>query len=304
MKTAVQQIMLGTVCKSEEETLKTLLKIKEAGYDGIELNRFMIQPTSWLVRMMTKAAGMPVGKGGKFDWQALVKKSGLIILSLHTDLGSLERETEKVIQEAKAFGTSFIVITGMYRFNYSDADSVRSLGRRLNDAGKVIKEKGLQLLYHNHNVELLKVCEKDGSPVLDEQGNALCAYDLLIRETDPAFVNFELDTFWFAEGGADVLGIMKKLGGRMKLWHVTDRGNRLKAAAMTPILKSDSVELGTGNMDLDGLWDMAEQNAVQGIILESHRNWIDKDPIKSLTISGKYLQKKIGVSHASDQPEM
>ena len=97
---------------------------------------------------------------------------------------------------------------------------------------------------------------------------------------------------------------MKALGTRMKLWHVTDRGNRLKAAAMTPILKSDSVELGTGNMDLDGLWDMAEQNAVQGIILESHRNWIDKDPIKSLTISGKYLQKKIGVSHASDQPEM
>ena len=56
---AVQQIMLGTVSGSNNEAEKTLSAIKNAGYEGIELNGFMIRPTPFLVRMLTKAAGMP-----------------------------------------------------------------------------------------------------------------------------------------------------------------------------------------------------------------------------------------------------
>ena len=68
---AVQQIMLGSVCKNERQTLETLKAVKEAGYDGLELNGFMIRPTSLMVRMMTRAAGMPVGAGGSFDWSGI-----------------------------------------------------------------------------------------------------------------------------------------------------------------------------------------------------------------------------------------
>ncbi len=113
MNKAVQQIMLGTVTGSEAQARQTLGRIKSAGYDGIELNRFMIHPTSVWVRMLTKAAGMPAGKGGKLDWKMLVKDSGLSVISLHTDLDTLEKDCETVIGEAKDFGTDFIVITGM-----------------------------------------------------------------------------------------------------------------------------------------------------------------------------------------------
>ena len=58
---------------------------------------------------------------------------------------------------------------------------------------------------------------------------------------------------------------------------------------MTPILKADSMELGDGNMDLDGLWTIALQNGVQDVILESHKNWVDKDPVKSLERSALWL---------------
>ena len=40
MKTAVQQIMLGTVTQNEDKARNTLARIKAAGYDGLELNRF------------------------------------------------------------------------------------------------------------------------------------------------------------------------------------------------------------------------------------------------------------------------
>ena len=147
--------------------------------------------------------------------------------------------------------------------------------------GKVLKERGISLLYHNHNVELLKI--KDG----------VCAYRMLIDGRDPEYVNFEFDSFWFAEAGADVQYWMKELGNRMRLWHVTDRGNRKKGKTFTPIVKSDSVELGCGNMDLKGLLEIAEESGTEALILESHKNWIDKDPIKSIEISGRWLNENV-----------
>ena len=279
MKKAVQQIMLGTVTGNESRARETLQRIKAAGYDGLELNRFMIHPSSLMVRMMTRAAGMPTGNGGRLDWHALLKESGLSVISLHADLGSIEREADAVIAEAKSFSTDKVVITGMYRFDYSDERSVRELARRLNAAGETLKAKGIRLFYHNHNVELLHAGSRR-------------AYDVLLDETDPEKLSFEFDSYWFTEGGADAKLWMKKLGGRMKLWHVTDRGSRQKGPAMTPILKADSMELGTGNMDLDGLKEIALSNGIEAVVLESHKNWIDKDPVKSLELSAKWLNER------------
>ena len=265
---------------NEAQARETLGRIKAAGYDGLELNRFMIHPSSLMVRLMTRAAGMPTGKGGKLDWHALLKESGLEVVSLHTDLGSLEREGEAVAEEAKSFGADTVVITGMYRFDYGDENAVRELAQRLNSTGEALKKEGLSLLYHNHNVELLRL------------PTGKRAYEVLIEETDPACMNFEFDSFWFTDGGADAKVWMQKLGPRMKLWHLTDRGSRQSGPAMTPILKADSMELGTGNMDLDGLWTIARENGIRSVVLESHRNCIDKDPVKSLEISAAWLNAR------------
>ena len=97
---AVQQFMLGTVLSNENEARQTLAAMKAAGYDGIELCGFMIHPIGFMVRLLTKAAGMPVGKGGNLDWHALVKEAGLQVVSLHTDLGSLERDAKAVRVDA------------------------------------------------------------------------------------------------------------------------------------------------------------------------------------------------------------
>ena len=280
MKKAVQQIMLGTVTGSESRARETLQRIKAAGYDGLELNRFMIHPSSLMVRMMTRAAGMPTGNGGKLDWHALLRESGLAVISLHADLGSLERETDAVIAEAKSFSTDKVVITGMYRFDYSDETAVRELAERLNRAGEMLAAQGIRLFYHNHNVELLHAGSRR-------------AYDVLLDETDPAKINFEFDSYWFTEGGADAKLWMKKLGSRMQLWHVTDRGSRHSGSAMTPILKSDSVELGDGSMDLEGLLAIAKENDVEAVVLESHKNWVDNDPVRSLERSALWLNERV-----------
>lgn len=283
MKTGIQQFMLGSVMNTQAQARETLAAVKAAGYDGIELCAFMIHPTGLLVRLLTRAAGMPTGSGGKLDWHALVKESGLEVLSLHTDLGSVERDAAAVAAEAQSFGTHYAVITGMYRFAYADPAAWHDLAARLNKAGAALAAQGVQLLYHNHNCELQRV---EG----ERRG-----YDILLAETDPAAVNFEFDSYWFAEGGAAVAAVMKTLGSRMKLWHINDRGTRLAPAekAMTPILKTDSMELGTGNLPLESWAAIARANGVEAVVLESHRNWVDNDPVQSARLSARWLQANL-----------
>lgn len=275
---AVQQFMLGTVMNKEEQAVHTMEKMKAAGYDGIELCGFMIHPSGFMVKMMTKAAGMPVGNGGKLDWTRLVKTSGLKVVSIHQDLGSVERNPETVAEEAGKFGTDRIVITGMYHFSYGDAEEVKKLAERLNQAGEALKAEGIRLFYHNHNCEFLK------------NASGKNAYQILLEETDPAVVNFEFDSYWCAECGENPLAVMEALGGRMKLWHINDRGTRQTGPCMTPIVKSDSMELGTGSMPLEALSEKAKAIGVEAVILESHRNWIDNSPIKSFEKSAAFMR--------------
>ena len=278
--TGVQQIMIGSRCGSYESALRTLESIKSAGYDGIELNEFMIRPTPFIVRLLTKFAGMPTGNSGKLDWKKLISESGLKVISLHSYLNSIEENPEAAAKEALCFGTDTVVITGMYRFDYGNFAEVKKLAERLNMAGKALLPYGVKLLYHNHNVELQKVSEDK------------TAYDLIVENTDPQYVNFELDTYWMADGGADVTALVNKLSDRMVMWHINDRGCRKKGPFITPILKEDSAELGTGNMPLDAILETVKANTgVEAIVLETHKNWIDNDPIKSLTVSAEWFRK-------------
>ena len=278
-KRSVQQIMIGSLCTSYDNALQVLKNIKAAGYDGIELNDFMIQKTALVVKVLTQAAGMPVGNGGSLDWHALIEESGLEVTGLHSNLGSIQADPKAVADLAKSYGTDTVIITGMYRFDYSSEEEVLDLARQLNEAGQALQKEGIQLLYHNHNCELQHVNDNQ------------TAYDLIVENTDPAYVNFEFDSYWMADGGANVEAIMEKLGTRMKKWHVNDRGHVQAGPYMTPILTQDATELGNGNMDLEGLYEIAMANGVDNIVLETHQNWVNGDPIQSLQVSGQYMDK-------------
>ncbi len=277
---AVQQMMLGKVLRTEEQTAEILGKIRYAGYDGIELCGYMTRRTPLFVRMLTAAFGMPAGRGGAFDWAGLCRAAKLRVVALHEDIGTLEKDPDAAMKRAEALGTRTLVITGLYRFDYTDPQQMARLSVRLNALGRTLKDGGFSLLYHNHNVELCRV---------GDTGER--AYALLIRATDPDALGFEFDSYWFAEAGASPAQWMKALGPRMRLWHINDRGTRPSGVAVTPILKSDCTELGFGNMDLDALTALAKESGVEAVVLETHRNHIDGDPVKSLMRSAAYLNR-------------
>lgn len=276
---AVQQFQLGTVLTNEKRAREVLSLMEEAGYNGIELCGFMIRKIPFFVKLLTKAAGMPVGKGG-LNWQKLMEESNLQVVSVHEDLDRVLKNTTEVIAEAKAFHTDKIVITGMYNYDYTKTESILKLTTNLNKAGDMLAQQGVKLLYHNHNVEF---CRVEGT----------CAYDIIRESTYPDYVGFEFDSYWATEAGCNALKIMERLGERMKLWHINDRGSKLSGKAITPIIQSDSMELGKGNMDLVPLIEKAKELNVEAVILESHRNWVDNSPVKSFQVSANFLNKYV-----------
>lgn len=274
---AIQQIQLAKVLKSTEQALNALNACADAGLEAIELNGFMIRPTPFMVRALTKAAGMPAGKSGTLDWTALVKEAGMPVLSIHEDLGSIERDPDTIAEAAHEFGASFIAIPGIYRFDFTSSREVDKLTDRLNAAGKALAERDLTLLYHNHNAEFRRT------------DRGVTAFDQIVDQTDPDAVGFEFDCYWPAVSGVDAPATMKKLGKRMRLTHVTDRGTRATGQTISPIDKADSVELGLGNLPLAAILDQAKENDAAAVIIETHKNWINDSPLDSMRISAAYL---------------
>ena len=276
---AIQQFQLRTVIGTEEKARNTLRLMEEAGYNGIELCSFMIHKMPWTVRALTRMAGMPMGRSGHLDWHALLAETNLSVVSIHQDLGTIQRAPQEVIADAKSYGTKYVVITGMHHFDYSDKEAVDQLITDLNTCGRTLKEEGIELLDHNHNCEFRKI---DGQT----------AYERIVEQTDPAYVNFEFDSYWPTEAGVNAAAWMQRLGNRMKLYHINDRGSRVSGKTSS-ILTSDSMELGYGNMDLTTMVDIAKENGVDAIVLESHRNWVDKSPIKSFQCSAQFLNSHV-----------
>ena len=277
----IQQLQLGSRCTSERSLSVDLLSLSEAGFEAIALNGFMIRKTPFIARALLSLSGMSIKRSQKLPWREMLEQSKLQVLSIHEDLDTLENHFDLVEEEILAYSPKYIVVTGMYRFGYDDEEELGKLIVRLNRVGRELKELGVMLLYHNHSAEFQNV---EGS---------VKAYEILINGLNPEWVNFEFDSYWANEAGADPLYYMELLGKRMKLYHICDRGNRNKGPYLTPIIKTDAVELGLGSMNLPRYAKKALELEVDAIILEQHRNYFASNAIASAKISAKYYREAL-----------
>jgi sugar phosphate isomerase/epimerase len=82
----------------------------------------------------------------------------------------------------------------------------------LNKAGLIARQSGLKFGFHNHFWEFAAL--EDDTP--------LTGYDILVAETDPRLVHFEVDLFWAWFAHRDPVGLLAQLGDRITQFHVKD----------------------------------------------------------------------------------
>jgi sugar phosphate isomerase/epimerase len=144
-----------------------------------------------------------------------IDESGLRAVSGHDgfDLAAgdaWESAYEQSLEYAVALGqkyTGFAWFPGPYTTDY-----FKFLAERFNRAGTLAKAAGLQFFYHNHDFEFVTK-QPDGTP----------NYNILLDETDPELVKFELDLYWIVYGGENPLAYLSSDPARWPLYHVKDR---------------------------------------------------------------------------------
>jgi sugar phosphate isomerase/epimerase len=131
-------------------------------------------------------------------------------------------------------------------------DHWKRMAAQLNDIGGKLKAGGLSFGYHNHNIEFVKIGARTG-------------LDILIAETDPGLVVFELDVGWVAASGADPAEVFARHSGRFGLMHVKD----IKASTAPNFeLRMDPTEVGSGRLDWAKTLPAAHRAGVRKFFVE------------------------------------
>jgi len=134
----------------------------------------------------------PYGFDGSFygltasEFSALCTGLGLKIFSTHASISA----TNAVLLAEKAAeaGLDSLVLPSFNGRPDKSPDHFRQLAAELNRIGEITARSGVRLGYHNHNFEFVSV---DGLPL----------YDILLTETDPGLVDFQLDIYWIIKAG-------------------------------------------------------------------------------------------------------
>ena len=129
--------------------------------------------------------------------------------SVHTDLATLQKGIGRLGEAGSALGFTYVVLPSIPDELRRNLDDYKKMADAFNKIGEQAKSVGLKFAYHNHGYGLQ---EMDGTVPLR----------LLLEQTDPNLVFFEMDIFWTAAGGADPVELLRTNPGRYQLMHVKD----------------------------------------------------------------------------------
>jgi sugar phosphate isomerase/epimerase len=121
------------------------------------------------------------------------------------------------LADANTLGSRYIVHP-FFGIDFATGEVVRTtapwraFARDLNRAGRMARDAGLKLGYHNHNWEFFRLTDNPSRT----------AYDVLTDATDPDLVHLELDLFWATRGARDPVDLIEQNKGRVLQYHVKD----------------------------------------------------------------------------------
>ncbi len=246
---ALQLYTLRDFLKSPEAVAETLRNVAEIGYPAVQVS------------------GMPEGVMAPADLRALCAKLNLVICATHEPGARILGEPGVVVERLRALGCAYAAYPFPAGIDFDSEESVSGLISGLNASGRVLAEAGLTLTYHNHNHEFRK---RGGRTILER----------IYAETDPRYVQGEIDTYWVQYGGGDPAAWCRKLAGRLPLLHMKDY-------MTTSENKPAFAEIGAGVLDFPAIVEAAEASGCRWFIVE--QDICPGDPFDSAARSLEYI---------------
>ncbi len=199
-------------------------EVAGAGYDGIEIGARYLDPS--------KAA----------DYAEALQSNGLKLAALHVGGNFLEPDSVRQQLEgigetaelAVKLGANLVFLSGTKK-DGKTAEEYRTEAESLNRIGRICRDNGAVLCYHNHNWEFL-----------DLRGEGI---RILLNETDPNLVFLVPDVGWVHRGGTVPVDFLEANRDRIRALHFKE---------FTP--EGAFTELGRGEVDFTGCYEFAVAN--------------------------------------------
>jgi sugar phosphate isomerase/epimerase len=246
---AAQLYTVREFTKTPQGVAETLKKVKQIGYEAVQISAF--------------------GPVDPKEVKQMLDGEGLTCCITHIGYDRLTDDLPAVIDQHYLWGCKHVAIGSMPReFVEEGVDGIKRFAGIANEIGRKLHEANLTFSYHNHSFEFARV---EGKTMLD----------LIYADTDPRYVQAELDTYWVQHGGGDPAAWILKLKDRMPVVHLKDmviQGRREQVMA----------EVGEGNLNWPAILDACREANVEWYAIE--QDICQRDPFESLAISYKNLR--------------
>lgn len=239
---------------------KVISQVAKIGFKELEIYGYTTKDQFW--NLTPKAFKQLLNSNG-----LIAPSSHILFENFFADKAADEIKT--ICEACNIIGNKFIVFPILDEKYRTSIEDYKILSAKLNQAGKIIKDAGLQFAYHNHDFEFIKMQE------------GLCGYDIILKDTDKELVKLELDLYWSTKAKQDPVQLFEKDPGRFVMWHVKDMDKN----------SGSFTEVGNGIIDFKRIFSKQERSGAQHIFIE--QDIITGDPLKSIQQSFEFVKKQL-----------
>lgn len=248
----------------------TLARVAEIGYDQVEFSAmgFLGRPSDYVKQLLAaNNLSAPVGRITPKLPDGVMQMSREEAMKVFMERGAAKHLVENVkysLEGAAALGQKYLNLPALIPEEFNSLDQVKRNIEMMNQAGEVCAEAGVLFGYHNHNWELLPV---DG----------VVPYELMLSETDPDKVGFQMDAYWIVKGGGDLHDYLTRHAGRFSSCHMKDID-----------ANGDFADVGDGEIDFPAFTRHAIAQGARHFFVERDN---PPEPEKSIVRSYAYLSE-------------
>ncbi len=189
------------------------------------------------------------------DFKKMLDERGINMPSIGADYGAISKDPEEFVKKAKFFGAKYIMVAWIPHGKTFTIDDAKKAVDDFNRVGKILKDNGITLCYHDHGYEFGPY--EDGT-----------LFDYIVKNTNPKYVSFEMDMMWTFHGGADPAQLLYKYKSRWKMVHLKDIRKGIANDLTGGTDTKNDVALGTGQLNIPEILKAANAVGIRHYFIE------------------------------------
>jgi sugar phosphate isomerase/epimerase len=246
---AAQLYTVRESTQTADDFAASMKKIRETGYAAVQISAIGPIPDAKV--------------------KAIIDDLGLAICNTHVRPSSaLWDDLDTVIEQHLTWDCKHVAIGGMPSpFREEGEVGFERFAEEASRIGEKLHAAGLTFSYHNHSFEFVRFGERTG-------------LDIIYEESDPRYLQAEIDTYWVQHGGGDPAAWISRMKHRMPVVHLKDMVMVEDEQAMA--------EVGEGNLNWPAILQACQDAEVEWYAVE--QDICQRDPFDSLRISYENLR--------------